>query len=145
VGTGELRAALERRIAELRLLNVRLEGAVDPSALVRYYQRATAVLLPSSHEGLPLVLLEAMAAGAPVVCSALPELMETGGVAVTPVAPLTAANLATTVQVLLADNGRRQWLSRASRERAMTYSWTAVAAAIDDLYVRVRREQTCPG
>ncbi|MBN1172122.1 MAG: glycosyltransferase family 4 protein, partial [Micromonosporaceae bacterium] len=44
VGEGELRPALERRITNLRLSNVTLEGAIPPTELARYYQRATAVL-----------------------------------------------------------------------------------------------------
>jgi rhamnosyl/mannosyltransferase len=139
VGAGELRDDVERRIAELRLSNVRLEGAVLPPALVHYYQRATAVLMPSSHEGLPLVLLEAMAAGAPVVCSALPELVETGGDAVTAVAPVTPRTLATAVRGLLADSGQRERLSRAGRERAESFGWTAAVAALDEVYARIRR------
>jgi glycosyltransferase involved in cell wall biosynthesis len=140
VGSGELRADLERRIAELRLLNVCLEGRVAPATLVAYYQRATAVLMPSSHEGLPLVLLEAMAAGAPVVCSALPELMEIGGDAVVTVDPLTAESLAGSIRALLDDPGRQERLSQAACRRAASYAWPAVADAVDEVYAQLGLE-----
>jgi glycosyltransferase involved in cell wall biosynthesis len=139
VGDGDQRANVER--VARRLSNVRILGPLAPAELVGYYQRATAVLMPSSHEGLPLVLLEAMAAGAPVVCSALPELVQTGGDAVVPVAPASPANLAAAVRALLDDPGRRERLSAAARGRATTFDWSAVADAVDEVYAQVR---SCP-
>jgi rhamnosyl/mannosyltransferase len=137
VGGGELRADLERRIAGLRLSNVYLDGPRTAADLVGYYQRAAAVLMPSSHEGLPLVLLEAMAAGTPVICSALPELVEAGGDAVVTVDPMTATGLAAAVRALLDDPDRRERLSRAARRRAEAFAWPAVADAVDDVYARL--------
>jgi glycosyltransferase involved in cell wall biosynthesis len=140
VGEGELQADLDRRIAALGLTNVRLEGRLAPADVVAAYQRATAVLLPSSHEGLPLVLLEAMAAGAPVICSALPELVEIGGDAVLAVRPVTPASLAAAARALLDDPARRERLSQAARRRAAGYDWPAVAAAVEAVYQQVRSE-----
>jgi glycosyltransferase involved in cell wall biosynthesis len=80
-----------------------------------------------------------MAAGAPVVCSALPELVETGGDAVVAVDPLSAEGLAAAIRVLLDDPGRRQRLSRAARCRAVSYGWPAVADAVDEVYAQLRR------
>jgi rhamnosyl/mannosyltransferase len=140
VGEGELWAELSRRIGQLGLTNVHLVGRLPPAEVAAAYRRATAVLLPSSHEGLPLVLLEAMAAGAPVVCSALPELVEVGGDAVLPVDPVTAAGLAAAVHTLLDDPGRRERLSLAARHRAASYGWPAAAAAIDGVYRQVQAE-----
>jgi rhamnosyl/mannosyltransferase len=139
VGGGELRPVLERRISELRLSNVRLEGAVDRADLAGFYQRAAAVLMPSSHEGLPLVMLEAMASGAPVVCTALPELVETGGDAVVAVPGGTARDLVGPIRSLLSDPERRERLSAAARRRAARYSWPAVVDAVDELYEDLRR------
>ncbi|HET9516267.1 MAG TPA: glycosyltransferase family 4 protein [Actinoplanes sp.] len=138
VGDGELRDAVERRIRESGLTNVVLEGRLGPIELAQRYRRATLVLMPSTHEGLPLVLLEAMATGAPVVCSDLPELVESGGDAVLAVRELTAASLAAAASALLADRPRREALSAAAERRAAGYTWPAVVAAVDELYRRVR-------
>ncbi len=138
VGDGELRGDLERLTAELDLPNVRIEGRLARPALGAAYRQATAVLMPSVNEGLPLVLLEAMSAGAPVVCSALPELVEVGGEAVVPVDPVTPEALAATVRGLLADAPRRAALSAAGRRRAEAYGWPAVAAAVDAVYADLR-------
>jgi glycosyltransferase involved in cell wall biosynthesis len=141
VGDGELRAAVEARVGELGLPNVILEGRLGPAELADRYRRATILLMPSTHEGLPLVLLEAMMTGAPVICSALPELLETGADAIVPVGPLTARSLAAAVGDLLADAPRRERLSAAAQVRAAAYTWPAVAAAVDGLYQRVRAER----
>ena len=137
VGDGELREELTRLAAELDLPNVRFPGRLPREEVAAAYRRATVVLLPSEREGLPLVLLEALSAGAPVVCSARPELVEVGGPAVVPVDPLTAESLAAAVRALLDDPARRAALSAAARRRAADYGWPAVAAAVDAVYAEV--------
>ncbi|HEX6026143.1 MAG TPA: glycosyltransferase family 4 protein [Solirubrobacter sp.] len=75
--------ALRRRIAE-RGVPVALPGPVGPETLLEEYRRAGALcmpcrLLPTDRDGIPNVLVEAMAAGAPVVATAvsgIPELVE---------------------------------------------------------------------
>jgi glycosyltransferase involved in cell wall biosynthesis len=137
VGDGELHEPLRRRIDELGLRNVRLAGRMEPGELAERYRRATAVVMPSTHEGFPLVLLEALSAGAPVVCSALPELIEAGGDAVVPVTPLTADRMAEVLRRLLADAAGRERLSGIARQRAAGFGWPAVATAVEDVYRRV--------
>lgn len=137
VGDGVLRAEVARRIRDLSLTNVRLEGRLEGERLAECYRRATAVVMPSTHEGQPLVMLEAMATGAPVVCYGLPELRETGGDAIVAVEPRTPEALATALRELLADRSRRQRLSAAAVARASGYTWPQVAATVEDLYRRV--------
>ena len=66
LGEGPMRSELEKLIGEEGLEDcVHLEGNVpDPE---RYYSRADVFAMSSAYEGLPLVLLEAMAASLPVV------------------------------------------------------------------------------
>jgi glycosyltransferase involved in cell wall biosynthesis len=79
VGDGPLRAEVEQRIAELRLHNIRLAGAVEgASALVPLFD---VLCLPSRWEGLGLVLVEAMLLGVPVIGSrsgAIPDVLGHG-------------------------------------------------------------------
>ncbi len=80
VGEGEDRPGLEALIAELRLGDrVSLLGYRPQEEVVPAYHRASAVVLPAHHEdhfGIPNILIEGLAAGAPVVCTELPSLGE---------------------------------------------------------------------
>ena len=81
-GDGEHRASLERRAAELELgAAVRFLGRCDASRVRGLLRRARALVVPSIYEGMPLVVLEAMEAGVPVIASAvsgIPEVVEDG-------------------------------------------------------------------
>ncbi len=143
VGDGELREELTRLAADLP--NVVFTGRLDPDEVAAAYRRATVVLVPSEREGVPLVLLEALSAGAPVVCSALPELIEIGGPAVLPVDPMTPETLAAAIRSLLDDPDRQGALSEAARRRAADFGWPAVAAAVDAVYAEVLAESEPSG
>ncbi|MHC1563586.1 glycosyltransferase family 4 protein [Actinomycetospora sp. C-140] len=95
----------------------------ERDALLR---RAEVLVLPSSHEGLPMAVLEAMAFGvAPVVTpvGALPEVVRDGqnGVLV-PVGDPAA--LAAALEALVVDDDRRRALGRRAREDAEPYAAT---------------------
>ena len=87
-GDGELRRRLEARIARERLGDlVQLLGAQPHEAIPELLAGATAMVLPSVRardgqmEGIPVALMEAMAAGVPVIAtrlSGIPELVEDG-------------------------------------------------------------------
>lgn len=82
VGDGELRALVERRIDELGLADrVELTGSVPEAEVRARLRRAHALVLPSSAEGLPMVIMEAFAVGTPVISTfvaGIPELIENG-------------------------------------------------------------------
>lgn len=61
---------------------VRWVGDVSDSSLRNLYDRATATVVSSRYEGFGLPVLEAMAAGSPVICSDIPVFREVGGSAV---------------------------------------------------------------
>ena len=81
VGDGNLRASAERLSYELGLTDaVTFWG--EQACTGDFYAAADAFVLSSSMEGLPMALLEAMAAGLPVVASAvgaMPEVVNSGG------------------------------------------------------------------
>ena len=95
----EVRAAIARHGLGDR---VRLPGPVGQAALLDQYRRASVLcmpcrLLPGDRDGIPNVLVEAMAAGTPVVATAvsgIPELVEheVNGLTVAPDAPVALAD-----------------------------------------------------
>lgn len=80
IGDGELRASLEQDIQRRGLGNCVLLAGVRSSAEIReHLVRARAFILPSFAEGLPVVIMEALALRRPVVATAIagiPELVD---------------------------------------------------------------------
>ena len=82
VGDGGLRPQLEASVASKGLSDaVRFTGALSQGDVAAELARSAIFVLPSYAEGVPVVLMEAMAAGRPVVTSritGIPELVEDG-------------------------------------------------------------------
>jgi glycosyltransferase involved in cell wall biosynthesis len=78
-GDGELRPEIESRIAALGLREaVRITGWIDSAAVAKLIRASRALILPSFAEGLPVVLMEALALGRPVISTyvaGIPELV----------------------------------------------------------------------
>ena len=133
VGDGELRGQLEAQAARLGLTGVEFSGGLLGEELVAAYAGADAFVLPSDREGMPLVVLEAMAAGLPVVATAVPgtaELLDGIGLLAEP----EPAALAAAIDTLAGDPQLRGRLARRSAEAARGYSWDAVAARVEQVY-----------
>jgi len=82
VGDGPDRAWLERRAAELGISSsVEFAGWVDQAGLMALYAETDLFVLPSLAEGIPMVLMEAMAMQIPCVApriTGIPELIDHG-------------------------------------------------------------------
>jgi colanic acid/amylovoran biosynthesis glycosyltransferase len=81
-GDGPMRAELEQRIAQLGLsANVRITGWISAEKVRSEILAARALVLPSFAEGLPVVIMEAMALRRPVLTTyiaGIPELVRPG-------------------------------------------------------------------
>jgi len=115
---------------------IEFAGPADVAAKWRWLSECDVLLLPSRGENMPNAVLEAMAAELPVVCTpigAMPEMLEDGGALFVPVGdPHAIAEALLRLQQapeLRADMGRKNRLAAEQR-----FSFTAVAAALDQLY-----------
>lgn len=126
-GEGEEREVLERQIAAGGLQDViLLAGALSHGDTLDLLRTATACVLPcviapdGDRDGLPTVLLEALALGVPVVSttvSGVPEIV-TDGESGLLVPPSDAAALATAIAKVLSSKGLRARLAIAGTARA---------------------------
>ena len=67
LGDGSLRGSLERMAAELQLTNVTFAGRVERDQIAQYYDHAQILLNTSSIDNMPVSIIEAFAAGLPIV------------------------------------------------------------------------------
>ena len=116
---------------------VRFVGYAGMPDLPALYQMAQAVLFPSLDEGFGLPLLEAFAAGTPVVASNAGAIPEVAGDAALLSAPEDAQALAANLLRVLTDRPLRERQVAAGRSRAALYTWSASAAAHRDVYESV--------
>ena len=119
IGQGELEDALRRQAAQLGILDrVDFIRQVLNSEIQAYYDRADVFLMATHYEGFCIPVLEAMAAGLPVIASdtgPIPEVL--GGTGwVVKKAPEAFTEL---LSKLADDRDRRAAMGRAARERAL--------------------------
>jgi alpha-1,3-rhamnosyl/mannosyltransferase len=128
---------LRRRVEEAEAEGwLRHLGYVDEGALASLYRGARLFVFPSRYEGFGLPVLEAFAAGVPVVASDLPVLRELAGDAVRYAPPTDVEEWVRQVAAVLDDPELARRLAAAGRERAKGYTWERAA----ELHVQVFRE-----
>jgi len=101
----------------------KLIGFVAQKDLPALYRNCELFVLPSFYEGFGLMVLEAMAAGAPTVVSKTSSLPEVGGDAVLYFNPHDPDELARVMGKVLRNNKLRLRLAEKSLERAKKFSW----------------------
>jgi starch synthase len=132
------RAALEALASSLGIRESLVWlGHVGPRARYRAVVRgATVFVLPSEYEAFGLVLLEAMAAGVPVIATAVggvPEVLDGGRYG--RIVPFgDDASLAQTIQALLAQPAAAHQLAEAGKLRARQFPWSTTVERSLALY-----------
>lgn len=138
VGAGDDNAALRETAARLGLDdNVRFTGALNQAEVRAELQAADLFVLPSLAEGIPVVLMEAMAQGVPCISSpvnGIPELIRHGEDGLL-CAPGDAQALARAIAALLDDPALRERLGQAGKRRVQAeYSLEDNVAALSRLF-----------
>ncbi len=122
VGGGKLREQLERHAASVGVARIRFFGFWPPERVPALLAAASVFVLPSRREGLGSVLLQAMAAGLPVVATAtggIPEIVRDGSTGLL-VPPGDPAALATAIVRLLTNPTLAEQLALAGQSFART-------------------------
>ena len=148
IGRGPQEREARRYIATRRLGGVELLGRVSDEEKARYFATADVYVSPATgRESFGIVLLEAMAAGAPIVCSDIhgyKGVVQRDRQALL-VPPHDPKALAGTLAELLRDPQRREEMGRAGRLRAEEFSWERITAKVDEYYGFVIRRLAAQG
>ena len=140
IGYGEERQSLEGLVKELDLGDrVTFVGKVPNEKVPEYMAASDIFVLPSLSEGFPVVILEAMASGLPIVATkvgGLPEIVKDGenGFLVKPRGP---EELADKVLALLENEELRRGMIRNNRNKVQQYSWENTVGQLEAIYSHV--------
>ncbi len=134
VGDGDLRAELETLARSLCPGIVEFVGARSSKGVRKYLRQADVLVLPSDREGMPLTILEAMAAGVPVVGSDVTGIREhVRGVGVL-VSELDPDHFAEAIERLVGDHQAYARASRAGVEYAREHTWVRTVDRMEEVY-----------
>jgi len=146
VGSGPLDGQCRRLAAELGIAHrVAFAGRVIDADLPGYYASSTVFCSPAlGGEAMGIVLIEAMAAGKPVVASAIAGYDEVirSGVDGRLVPAGDAAALAAGLTELLKSEPERRRLSENALARVQRYAWPRVAARVESVYFECPKSPT---
>ncbi len=123
--TGWKNESIQRAIAKNG--NVRLIGYVSRELLPAVYEGCSLFAFPSHYEGFGMPVLEAMAAGVPIITSnvsALPEVLGDTGIVVDPDDP---SSMAEAIESILQDPQTAALMGSAARQRARRFTWEKCA------------------
>ena len=133
-------AILDRIRRSPAAARIEVLGYVTPEDLGQWYARASMFAFPSLDEGFGMPVLEAMAAGAPVITSNRSALPEVAGDAALLVDPLDTAAIAGELRRLAADPALREDLAARGRKRADLFTWEKAVRQTWDAYKDVLPE-----
>jgi len=140
-----LAGKIDTRFLDVRRLAERLNisdsvvqlGFVSEDQLLALYKTACCFVFPSLYEGFGLPVLEAMAAGTPVITSKGSSLPEVAGDAALLVNPYNVDEIAEAMYKLFTDASLREELRRKGRERAKQFTWRECAQETLKVYEEV--------
>ena len=137
VGTGPGEREARRYVLTRQLVDVEFLGRVPEGQKAQLFKTADIYVSPATgRESFGIVLLEAMSAGAPIICSDIHGYRgvvrrDRDGLLVE---PGNADALAASMRRLIDDLQLRAQLSRAGEERAQLFTWERIGQAVEEYY-----------
>jgi phosphatidylinositol alpha-mannosyltransferase len=148
VGSGPQEREARRYVMTRGLQNVEFLGRVSDAEKAQLFKTADVFVSPATgRESFGIVLLEAMAAGTPIVCSDIhgyKGVVQRGRQAIL-VPPRDSKALAAGISELLADPTLRERMGAEGLERAAQFSWEHVTARVEAYYGFVIRRLAAQG
>jgi len=135
-GAAEILARIERSPAQAR---IQVTGYVSPAELGALYRRASIFAFPSLDEGFGMPVLEAMAAGLPVITSNRSALPEVAGDAALLVDPEDTDAIRQALKQVSDDGDLRGELARLGTGRARDFTWEKAVRETWDVYQTLLR------
>lgn len=131
---------LQLRAKKLELKNVFFYGFIREGKLNDFYNSLDIFVYPGDYEGFCLPVLEAMAAGTPVVATkvaAIPEIVGNAGILSEP----DVESLARNIEKLIVDESLRERLREMGLRRAKKFTWENSAKEMSKVYEEIL--ETC--
>ena len=120
--------AVERLIQYLGVADrVDITGPLPAHALPAIYQHAALNVFASSCENCPNILLEALAAGRPIICSDVQPMPEFGGAGIGYFAPDDPLSISAAMRMYLENRTIAEECAEAARRRSMDFDWSDAA------------------
>jgi glycosyltransferase involved in cell wall biosynthesis len=120
---------------------VKFLGYVPDEDLPLLYQSSAVFVYPSRYEGFGLPVLQAMAAGTPVITTKLSSIPEVAGDAALYINPDDPATLIQALQALQTNNDLRSSLIFSGKQQASKFSWKRTAKETVNVYREVLKVQ----
>lgn len=137
---GWLMDEIEQTIATTGIASrVRRIGFTDDQSLVALYSGADLMAIPSLYEGFGLPVIEAMAAGAPVLTSNVSSLPEVAGDAAVLIDPTDLESVVEGIRRVLGSDDVRAQLRARGPLRAAQFTWERTASETLAAYQRIAR------
>ena len=133
-GSGEILARIAASPAQGRIT---VTGYVSPEDLAGWYAKASIFAFPSLDEGFGMPVLEAMAAGTPVVTSNRSALPEVAGDAALLVDPESSEALGHALREMAGKDELREEWARRGAERARLFTWEKAVAQTWNVYAEL--------
>lgn len=133
LGDGKERELIESLIKDKNLKNVHLRGRASRDEVLHYYATSDVMILPSLYEAQPLVLLEAMAVGIPIIATDVignREVIKDAGLMIEP----SPEGIAHGLELFINNRNVIKHKTESAHEKALNLRWSTLIHEYEQLY-----------